>query len=206
MIFQYHQRTKFIFHKWYAILEHVILWTEISADTQASNMLLSSSHSNWPLRKIHISNGNTYIYFFSLSVTQLLPKLPIYKYEFPDKCLIRSMQGLSTIWRAPAFIPVILLFSPSCSSVQFLLCFRFACLCFVSCVQCSLCLLNSSCLLSPMLRLYVLSSLLWCPLRFQYKQRCSVRIYHQLFVGGIMSWLCYLCLYAHSGVKFVSTV
>ena len=35
-----------------------------------------------------------------------------------------------------------------------------------------------------------------------YKQ-CSVRIYLQLFVGGIMSYLHYLCLLAYSGVQHI---
>ena len=28
-------------------------------------------------------------------------------------------------------------------------------------------------------------------------ERCSVRLYLQLFVGGLMSYLCYLCLFLH---------
>ena len=47
----------------------------------------------------------------------------------------------------------------------------------------------------PIMCLYVLNSVLWCTLRF------SVRLYLQLFVGGLMSYLCYLCLVAHSGVQ-----
>lgn len=74
-----------------------------------------------------------YIYFFPLSATRLLQELPIYKYELHGMYLIRSKQELSTIWRAPEFTPVILLFIPFCSSFQFLSCF-----CFVSCVQCCL--------------------------------------------------------------------
>jgi hypothetical protein len=34
-------------------------------------------------------------------------------------------------------------------------------------------------------------------------KRCSVRIYFQLFVGGLMSYLCYLSLLAHSGVPHI---
>jgi hypothetical protein len=37
--------------------------------------------------------------------------------------------------------------------------------------------------------LYVLSSVLWCPLRFMHNR---VRLYLQLYVGGLMSYLCYL--------------
>ena len=43
------------------------------------------------------------------------------------------------------------------------------------------------------MHLSVLSSVLWCPLRFRIK-RCSVRPYLLLFVGGLMSHLRYLCL------------
>jgi hypothetical protein len=32
-------------------------------------------------------------------------------------------------------------------------------------------------------------------------KQCPVRLYLQLFVGGIMSYLYYLCLFAYSGVK-----
>jgi hypothetical protein len=40
------------------------------------------------------------------------------------------------------------------------------------------------------------SSVLWCPLRFPHKQ-CSMRLYLQLFVGGLSSYLCCLvnCAY-----------
>ena len=41
---------------------------------------------------------------------------------------------------------------------------------------------------------------LWCSLRLQLKL-CSVRLYLQLFVGGLMSYLRYLCLLAHSDVQ-----
>ena len=34
-------------------------------------------------------------------------------------------------------------------------------------------------------------------------QRCSGRLYLQLFVGGLMSYLYYLCLSAHSGVQHI---
>ena len=39
--------------------------------------------------------------------------------------------------------------------------------------------------------LYFLSSVLWCPLRCMHK---TVRLYLQLFVGGLMSYLYYLCV------------
>ena len=31
--------------------------------------------------------------------------------------------------------------------------------------------------------------------------RCSVRLYLPLFVGGLMFYLCCLCLFAHSGIQ-----
>ena len=40
-------------------------------------------------------------------------------------------------------------------------------------------------------------SLLWCLLR------CSVRLYLKLFIGGLMSYLRYLCFFAHSGVQHI---
>jgi hypothetical protein len=33
--------------------------------------------------------------------------------------------------------------------------------------------------------------------------RCSVHLYFQLFVGGFISYLRYLCLFAHSGVQHI---
>ena len=35
------------------------------------------------------------------------------------------------------------------------------------------------------------------------KKLCSVRLYLQLFVGGLMFYLSYLCLFAHSGVQHI---
>jgi hypothetical protein len=35
------------------------------------------------------------------------------------------------------------------------------------------------------------------------QKRCSVRVYLQLFVGGLMSYLRYLCLFAFSGVQYI---
>jgi hypothetical protein len=34
-------------------------------------------------------------------------------------------------------------------------------------------------------------------------KRCSVRLYLQLFEGGLMSYLHYLCLFTHSGVQHI---
>ena len=36
-----------------------------------------------------------------------------------------------------------------------------------------------------------------------YVHACSVRLYLQLFVGGPISYLLYLCLFAHSGVQHI---
>ena len=41
------------------------------------------------------------------------------------------------------------------------------------------------------------------PLQFPHRKQCSVRRYHHLFVGGIMSWLRYMCLLSHSGVQCI---
>ena len=35
---------------------------------------------------------------------------------------------------------------------------------------------------------------------------CSVRIYLQLFIGGFMSYLSYLCLFVHSGIHHILTI
>jgi hypothetical protein len=35
-------------------------------------------------------------------------------------------------------------------------------------------------------------------------KRCLVRLYPQLFVGGRVSYLHYFCLFAHSGVQYIS--
>ena len=35
------------------------------------------------------------------------------------------------------------------------------------------------------------------------KKRCSVRLYLQLFVGGLMSYLRYFCLFVDSGVQHI---
>ena len=40
---------------------------------------------------------------------------------------------------------------------------------------------------------------------FAYKL-CSVRIYLQLFIGGFMSYLSYLCLFVHSGIHHILTI
>ena len=54
----------------------------------------------------------------------------------------------------------------------------------------------------PIMILYVLSFVLWCPLRFPNKS-CSVRFYLQLFIGGFMSYLRYLRLFVYSGVQHI---
>jgi len=44
----------------------------------------------------------------------------------------------------------------------------------------------------------------YCDVRYDFRiKRCSVRLYLQLFVGGLMSYLCYLCLFAYSGVQHI---
>jgi hypothetical protein len=48
--------------------------------------------------------------------------------------------------------------------------------------------------------LYVLNSVLWCPLRFPHT--IGVRfVYLQLYVASLMSYLRYLCLLVHSDVQ-----
>jgi hypothetical protein len=50
----------------------------------------------------------------------------------------------------------------------------------------------------PIKCLYVMSTVLWCTLRFPQKKWCSIRLYLQLFVWWLLSYSCYLCLLAHS--------
>jgi hypothetical protein len=49
--------------------------------------------------------------------------------------------------------------------------------------------------------LHVLSSVLWCQLQFLHEN--DVRLELQLFVGGLMSYLRYLCLFVYSGVQYI---
>ena len=54
----------------------------------------------------------------------------------------------------------------------------------------------------PNMCLYVLASC--CDVR--YDSTCSIRLYPQLLVGGLMSYLCFLCLLVYSGVEHVLTI
>jgi hypothetical protein len=51
----------------------------------------------------------------------------------------------------------------------------------------------------PIKCLDVLSSVLWCPLRFPHKPRLNL----QLFVGCLVSYLRYFCLFTYSGVQHI---
>ena len=51
--------------------------------------------------------------------------------------------------------------------------------------------------------IYVLTSLCWCPLRFPHE---NVRFYLQLYVGGFMSYLGYVCLFAYRVVQHILSV
>ena len=50
----------------------------------------------------------------------------------------------------------------------------------------------------PIMCIYVLSSTLWFP-----HILCSVPLYLQMFIGGLISYLRYLCLFVYSGVKHI---
>ena len=68
----------------------------------------------------------------------------------------------------------------------------------------SVLLIFFSFLCCPIVCLDVLSSVLWCPLRFLHTNDVQVRsLYLQMFVGGFMSYLRYLCLFAHSGIQHI---
>jgi hypothetical protein len=71
------------------------------------------------------------------------------------------------------------------------------------CVKCQPShIIGQTALHSPIMCLYFLSSVLWCPFRFA--QKSDVRfVYLQLFLGGPVSCLRYLCLFAYSGVQHI---
>ena len=46
-----------------------------------------------------------------------------------------------------------------------------------------------------------MGSILWCQLRFPHGNNVQVRLCFQLFVGGRMSCLRYVCLFAYGGVQ-----
>ena len=48
---------------------------------------------------------------------------------------------------------------------------------------------------------YVFASVLWYPLRFQHKT-----IFGSFFVGGLISYVCYLCLFVSSDIQHVLTM
>ena len=86
-----------------------------------------------------------------------------------------------------------------------LLCFCFGLLCHVSRTQYCLCLQNSPTVFSRGFQvvhvlLYVSTFLVpCCDVHYNFRiKRCSVHPYPQLFVGGLMFYLC--CFIAHSGV------
>jgi hypothetical protein len=54
------------------------------------------------------------------------------------------------------------------------------------------------CLNCPIMCLYVLSSVLWCPLRFPHKT--DVRF---VLAGVFMPYLCFFCLLVYSGVQHI---
>jgi len=55
----------------------------------------------------------------------------------------------------------------------------------------------------PILYLCVLSFVLWCPLRFPHKNNVRFVLNLQLFVGVLMSYLHYLCLFVYRSVQHI---
>jgi hypothetical protein len=48
------------------------------------------------------------------------------------------------------------------------------------------------------------STIIHYHVRYDFRiKRCSIRLYFQLVVGGLMSYLRYLCLFAHSIVQHI---
>ena len=58
----------------------------------------------------------------------------------------------------------------------------------------------------PIMYLYVLSSVLWCPLRFPHKNDVRFVFTSSCFAWCLMSYLRDLCLHAYSGVCFLLLV
>jgi len=58
-------------------------------------------------------------------------------------------------------------------------------------------------LCGPIMCLYVLSSVSWCPLRFPHKGNIRLVFTSKLFVEGLMSYLRYLCLPTHSNIQHI---
>jgi hypothetical protein len=149
-----------------------------------------SSQSSWPLRHIHISNDNGsftfYVHvFFPLSLSRLLLDLTVY---------ISIMAGTAYPSWTHEFTPVFV-------RVRVAHCFSFLC-CPIMCryvltlvLWCVAHCFNFLC--CPIMCRYVLTLVLWCPLRFLHKN--YVRL---VFTSSClyMSYLGYLCLFAHSGV------
>ena len=89
------------------------------------------------------------------------------------------------------------------------------CLCSMSCAQCCLCHSSSPPVLHtgsscssfcPIKCLYVHSSVVWFQLRFPHKNDVRFGFYPQLFVGVLISYLCYMCLFVNSGVNYILTI
>ena len=85
----------------------------------------------------------------------------------------------------------------------------------MSCAQCCLCHSSSPPVLHtgsscssfcPIKCLYVHSSVVWFQLRFPHKNDVRFGFYPQLFVGVLISYLCYMCLFVNSGVNYVLTI
>ena len=140
--------------------------------------ILSASQSGYPLRNIHISNNNRSVtfyvdVFFPQSLQRLVSNLTLYVSNTAVSYQKRDLLTLREHTSSPPFFCK----CPCSSWFKFLLC--------------------------PMMCLHVLNSVLWNLLRFRHKKQCSVRLYLQLFVGGLMSFLRLLCLLTHSGIKHI---
>jgi hypothetical protein len=186
---------KFTFHNWYIIIElvpsTVIFWTELSRLHKSNSDFLNRAQSltqkllkqDYIAPRLKSSLQKFYSSHHNLRIWLTVTKYQYLKWQWifyfirrlffplslsvllPDLTLYMSnMVYTVNTWVHPLFF----------GGVRVPHIFSFLC-CSIMC-------------------LYVLSSMLWCPLRFPHKKQCLVRLYPKLFVGGLMS---YLCLFAY---------
>ena len=110
----------------------------------------------------------------------------------------KKQAATAYLWRKPAFTPGCFIESVLLIILD-LAVLLFCLYLFVSCVQCCLRLLRSSWSLCLILRLYVLSCLLWSPLRFRIKTMFGTSLPPVVFMRAYV--IIMLCLFEHSGVN-----
>ena len=110
----------------------------------------------------------------------------MFSFLYHCKDLYRTYLYIWVTWRVSYKKKGLLTLRDHLSSPTFFFVYGSCCFIFVCCC--------------PIMCLYILSSMLWCPLRFSQN---TVRLYLWLCVGGPISYLRYLCLFAYSGVQHI---